>query len=122
MRRAALATAAALAALTSGGAVADLRDAEIHAPVSFYTLVPPPAGINQLDLRGQGPSRTLVLINGRRQVSVVPKASISLLQSFSTAVSYFTYATMFSSPYVVSIQTSPTAGLDGAEVPTWMLR
>lgn len=34
------------------------------------------AGINQLDLRGQGPSRTLVLINGRRQVSVVPGSYI----------------------------------------------
>ena len=34
------------------------------------------AGINQLDLRGQGPSRTLVLINGRRQVSVIPGSYI----------------------------------------------
>lgn len=30
------------------------------------------AGLNQLDLRGQGPSRTLVLVNGRRHVSAVP--------------------------------------------------
>jgi outer membrane receptor protein involved in Fe transport len=30
------------------------------------------AGINQLDLRGQGPSRTLVLVNGRRHVSAIP--------------------------------------------------
>jgi outer membrane receptor protein involved in Fe transport len=30
------------------------------------------AGINNLDLRGQGPSRTLVLVNGRRHVSASP--------------------------------------------------
>lgn len=49
MRRGVLVAAAALAALTSRGAVADLRDREIHAPVNYFTLVPPPVATSYLD-------------------------------------------------------------------------
>lgn len=52
------------------------------------------AGINQLDLRGLGPDRTLVLVNGRRHVSSVPGS------------------------YVVDTNTIPNALLEGVDVIT----
>lgn len=52
------------------------------------------AGLNQLDLRGLGTDRTLVLVNGRRHVSAVPGS------------------------YIVDVNTIPNALLEGVDVVT----